>query len=81
VIAVATAAAEREEAAMPEDPEFWFNTTTGQVEEGAQSPSHQLMGPYPTAEQAARALEIAARRTQAADDEDEAWDDFQADDR
>lgn len=70
-----------EEATVQSSPEFWFNTTTGQVEEGAQSPAHQRMGPYPTAEMAARALTIAAERNEAMDDADEAWDDETSDDK
>lgn len=55
--------------------EYYFNTTTGEVEEGRQSPGVQLMGPYASREEASRALEIAEARNKAWDDEDEAWND------
>lgn len=35
--------------------EFWFNTSTGQVEEGKQSLASQLLGPFSTREEAANA--------------------------
>lgn len=59
---------------MDRTPEYWFNTKTGRVEEGAQSPASQLMGPYPDRETAARAFEIAAERNERMDAADEAWD-------
>lgn len=52
---------------------FWFNLTTGQVEEGQQSPWDQVMGPYATREDAARALDIARERNEAWDDDDRGW--------
>ena len=51
----------------PHPVEYWYNTTTGKVEEGQQSPVTQLWGPYATYEEAARAMETAAARN-------EAWD-------
>lgn len=53
--------------------DYYFNLETKQVEEGPQSPSNELMGPYATREEAARALQIAARRNESWDDEDAAW--------
>ncbi len=53
--------------------DYYFNLETKQVEEGPQSPSSELMGPYATREEAARALQIAARRNESWDDEDAAW--------
>ncbi|MFK5634951.1 MULTISPECIES: methionine aminopeptidase [unclassified Ornithinimicrobium] len=53
--------------------EYWFNTRTGQVEahdDPGRARSGDLMGPYPTHEEAARALEIAAARTEQWDEED-----------
>ncbi|MEP7764220.1 SPOR domain-containing protein [Sanguibacter sp. 25GB23B1] len=50
--------------------EFYFNTKTRQVEEGKPSSWTNRMGPYPTREAAARALEKAERRTEAWDEED-----------
>jgi len=51
--------------------EFWFNTTTGQVEQGKRSSWSHLMGPYPTREAAQSALETAQQRTEAWDEEEE----------
>lgn len=54
--------------------EFYFNTKTREVEEGKPSSWRHRMGPYPTREAAARALNLAEERTEswdAADEEDE----------
>ena len=53
--------------------EFWFNTKTGQVEEGRVSDWSGVLGPYPTREAAARALETAQARSEAWDEADRAW--------
>lgn len=55
--------------------EYWFNTRTRQVEEGHQSDWSDLLGPYPTREEAARALETARERTERWDEEDRRWED------
>lgn len=55
--------------------DFYFNTRTGQVEEGRQSDWQDLMGPYPTREQAQGALASAAERTERWDREDKEWND------
>lgn len=52
---------------------FWFNVKTGQVEEGHQSKGEDLMGPYSTAEEASRALQIAREKTEKWDAEDREW--------
>lgn len=50
---------------------YWYNMTTGRVESDAEtSRKDDLMGPYPTAEEAARALDIAREKTEAWDEED-----------
>jgi len=54
--------------------EFYYNVSTGQVEEGRQSPGTELMGPYPTQEAARKALETAADRNKAWDEEDADWE-------
>jgi hypothetical protein len=54
-------------------PRYWFNTATGEVEHGRQSPWTHLMGPYDTAEEAARALDKARRRNESWDADDEKW--------
>lgn len=51
--------------------EFYFNTRTHEVEEGRRSDWSQVMGPYPTREDAQRALEKARARNEAWDAQDE----------
>ena len=54
--------------------QFWFNTRTGQVEtDEDKGQGKDLMGPYPSREEAARALDTAQRRTEAWDEEDRRW--------
>ena len=60
---------------MSEAPQFYFNTRTGQVEElTKKSQSKDLLGPYPTREAAAAALETARARTEAWERDDAADD-------
>jgi hypothetical protein len=57
-----------------EQPQFWFNTRTGQVEtDENKGQGKDLMGPYATREEAAGALDSARRRTEAWDEEDRRW--------
>lgn len=59
------------------DKEFWYNTRTGQVEQGAQSDWSQLLGPYGSREEAEGAMAKVAANNEAADaadDEDSKWD-------
>lgn len=58
---------------MSNEGEFYFNTATGEVEEGKPSSWMARMGPYRTREEAAQALEIARRRNAAWRDDDERW--------
>ena len=56
--------------------EFWYNTRTGQVEQGAQSDWSQLLGPYGSREEAEGAMAKVAANNEAADaadDEDSKW--------
>jgi hypothetical protein len=54
--------------------EFWFNTRTRQVEElEHKSQSKDLLGPYPTREAAAAALETARARTEDWDEDERRW--------
>lgn len=54
---------------------YWYNTRTGQVEtEETKSRGEILMGPYPTHEDAARALESAREKTEQWDEEDRRWE-------
>ncbi|GGH56569.1 SPOR domain-containing protein [Rothia aerolata] len=48
----------------PHDPQFWYNLTTGEVEEGQQSRSSQLWGPFATREEAENAMKTAAKRNE-----------------
>jgi hypothetical protein len=60
--------------AAMEQPQFWYNTRTGQVESDEdKGQGKDLMGPYPTREEAAQALDSARRRTEAWDEEDRRW--------
>ncbi|GIG55552.1 SPOR domain-containing protein [Demequina activiva] len=56
-----------------EQVEYFFNTRTRMVEKGRQSSWEHLMGPYGSAEEAARALEKAQERTEAWDEDDAEW--------
>lgn len=59
---------------MSEPTQFYFNTRTNQVEELAtKSQSKDLLGPYPTREAAAAALDTARSRTEAWDEDDRRW--------
>lgn len=50
---------------------YYYNTKTGEVEQGRRISSwFSRMGPYSSAEEAQRALEIAQARTLAWDEED-----------
>ncbi len=63
-----------------EQPQFWFNTRTGKVEtDEDKSQGKDLLGPYPTEEEAAHALEIARARTEAWDEEDRRWNEDEDD--
>lgn len=55
---------------MDDAQEFYFNVSTHEVEEGKASSWANRMGPYATREEAARALETAAQRSEAWDEED-----------
>ena len=55
---------------MSEQKNFWYNTRTGEVEEGPQSLGTDRIGPFATRDEAARALEIVAARAKQWNDED-----------
>jgi hypothetical protein len=56
---------------MTEPKQFFYNVSTGQVEELAtKGQSKDLLGPYPTREAAAAALATAKAKTEAWDEED-----------
>lgn len=55
--------------------EYWYNVRTGQVEDDDnRSPGEDVLGPYPTEDDAARALDTAREKTEKWDAEDRAWD-------
>ncbi|MDO4760894.1 MAG: hypothetical protein Q4A31_03095 [Corynebacterium sp.] len=60
-----------------EDLKWYFNTKTGEVEQGKSTNFAHRMGPYDTKEQALHALDIARERNRQADafdEEDDNWD-------
>lgn len=59
---------------MTEGTQYYYNLTTGAVEEGAQSPATERMGPYATREEAERALSTAAKRNQEWEQDDKQWE-------
>jgi len=60
---------------------FWFNVSTGQVEDDAnKSPQDRLMGPFDSYAAAERALSHAKENTERWDAEDKAWEDKGLDD-
>ena len=59
---------------MSRDNEFWFCLKHHAVETNDGCPNKDRLGPYPTEAEAARALEKAAERNEAWD-EDPAWND------
>lgn len=59
--------------------EYYYNTKTGEVEEGKRSGWMDLMGPYDTEEEARNALKTAAERNEQADAEEEAWNEWDED--
>lgn len=59
---------------MVDQPQFWFNMRTGKVQTNYdKGQGKDLMGPYPTSEQAEHALESASRRTEDWDEADRRW--------
>ena len=53
--------------------EYYLNTRTGEVEKGKRSGWRDRMGPYRSAEEAARAFEIARERNARFDADDKKW--------
>ena len=55
---------------------YWFNVKSGQVEDDSnRGPDDHVMGPYDSADEAAKALQTAAEKTQRWDAEDAEWED------
>lgn len=55
---------------------WYFDPKTGEVNLGKEGSWNDRMGPYDTKEEAAKALETAAARTSAADQDDNEDDDW-----
>ena len=55
-------------------PEYWYNITTHEVEEGKVSPAVDRAGPYVTREEAAAAIKTIQERNARLDAEDAADD-------
>jgi hypothetical protein len=58
---------------MTTEKQYWYNTETGEVEEGHRSSWTHLMGPYPTRAEAERALASARSRNESWEKDDEDW--------
>jgi hypothetical protein len=58
---------------MTTEEQYWYNTETGEVEEGHRSSWTHLMGPYSTRAQAQQALASAKVRNESWEKEDEDW--------
>ncbi|MTD17333.1 hypothetical protein GIS00_25715 [Nakamurella sp. YIM 132087] len=54
---------------------YYFNISTGQVEEEGQSKAKDLLGPFPDRESAANALQTIHDREDRKNAEDRAWAD------
>jgi hypothetical protein len=54
---------------------FYYNLTTKQVEREGQSKAKDLLGPFPTEQEAANALDIIREREERKNAEDTAWRD------
>ncbi|MBB5831354.1 SPOR domain-containing protein [Brachybacterium aquaticum] len=59
---------------MNEGTQYYYNLTTGAVEEGPQSSMSDLMGPYASREEAQKALATAAKRNEKWDQDDASWE-------
>ena len=56
--------------------QYWYNVAKGIVQtDEDRGPGEDVLGPYDTPGEAARALDIARERTEKWDAEDRAWDD------
>lgn len=60
---------------MSDDNQWYYCISDGSVRQGKDARGLDRMGPYPDRATAERALEIAAERNRAADNEDREWDD------
>lgn len=56
-----------------ESTEYYFNTQTRMVEKGRLSSWEHLLGPYDTYDEAAKAIELAEKRSDDWDEADAEW--------
>lgn len=55
---------------------YWYNVNTGQIEQdGNTDPKDNLMGPYPTEDDARAAIETSRKKNELWDEEDRQWKD------
>ena len=55
--------------------QYWFNVSTGQVEtDDTRSRGADVMGPYASQAEAAKALDTARAKTETWDEQDREWD-------
>lgn len=60
---------------------YWYNVNTGQVEDdAARSRNDEVMGPYDSEAEAAKALDTAREKSEKWDEEDRRWDADQGED-
>lgn len=59
---------------------YYFNVSTGEVEQGMVSSWPHRMGPYASRDDAAKALETARQRSEAWDEDDKRWDSWESQD-
>lgn len=60
---------------MSTDEQYWYNTSTGEVEQGHRSSWTHLMGPYGTRAEAEQAPARAKARNESWEQEDREWRD------
>jgi hypothetical protein len=61
--------------------QYWYNVTTGQVEDDTtRSRDDEVMGPYATRDEATNALAHARENTERWDAEDRKWNDADSED-
>jgi len=60
----------RDEKLLAKTKKYWFNTKTGEVEQGRKSLAVYRIGPFETREEAERAYEIIRERNKKLDQED-----------
>lgn len=65
---------------MSEQPEFYYDLATGEIQEGKVAGWTSRMGPYPSAEAARHAMDKVRARNEEWDEDDAAWSGRASDD-